>query len=198
MRTTKARRAVAALQRLCDLDEHLLGYAADWAEGFAASSSGAGDPGGGGKGSHSDPTLGRVIAMELGHNPGAGLADRCLALHEDIDALVRKVAELDFEAAVLAPVTARAADLAARQQDPRYWGAGPCAVCDRYVPGMDDDRLRSGMCRKHFDAWRYAMRATPSTSPPLDRVAWIRTMRAALGSPSAGEEETAGGMARRL
>lgn len=191
MRTQRAQRAVAALQRLVDLDEHLLGYAADWAEGFALSAMGDGEPGGG-KGDHGDPVLGRVIAAELGHNEGAGLADRCLALHEDIWALLRSVAELDHEAARLAPMAARSADLAARQQDPRYWGAGPCLVCDRYVPGVADDRLRGGLCRKHYDEWRYAMRTNPTTAHPLDRVDWIRVMRGALSSPVVGETGRAG------
>ncbi len=184
----QGQRSVAALQRLVDLDAHLTGYAHDWAEGFAVTSAGSGEPGSG-KGGHSDAVLAKVIASELGHNEGAGLADRCLALHEDIDALVRRISELDHEAARLVPLTPRVADLTARQQDPRFWGAGSCLVCDRWVPGVDDDRLRGGFCRAHYDAWRYALRTNPALAPPLDRGDWIRVMRAALASPEGGEHE---------
>ncbi len=186
-------RAVAGLQRLLDLDGSLLRYADEWAVGFSDTSPGHGEPGGSTE--PGTPTENRAIALGLGHVPGADLADRCLALHEDIELLIRRIADADYEAAYLAPMAHRAADLSARQQDPRYWGAGYCEVCNRYVAGNGDDRLRAGFCRKHYDAWRYVMRNNPITAPPLDRVEWVRVMRDALAdSPSVGNAETPRGV----
>lgn len=179
------------MQRLLTIDASLVGFASDWAEGFSAMSAGNGEPSAG-HGDIVDPVLARVIALGLGHVEGAGLADRCLELHDEIASLVRTIDRLEFESRLVAPLTAASADLAARQQEPRHWGAGTCCVCDRFVPGVADDRLRSGFCRKCFDAWRYALRTNPVTAPPLDRQQWIRLMRESLRSPLPVEIEVAG------
>lgn len=174
----KNRGAVRHLQDLLDLDADLLRYAAEWAEGYGATSPGNGEPGRG-KGQAANPTLVRVMLLELGRVEGAGLADRCLALHEDLHALLRQLRGLHLEARRLAPLTAEAANDAARRAEPRHYGAGYCDVCHRWVPGVDDDRLRGGLCRKHHDQWRYALRTNPADAAPLDFTEWKRVTQMA-------------------
>lgn len=32
-------------------------------------------------------------------------------------------------------------------------GAGDCIICATYVPGLGEDRLKRGMCPRHYQAW---------------------------------------------
>lgn len=217
--STRARNAVKALQRLLETDTRLLSWAQDWAEGFGATSPTSGQGGGHGKGDHATPVEAQVIASDApcrecgrptpcdyhptkndqakvwAHREGAGLADRAVALHNQIGVAVKLVLDLYAEARELEPLAPEIARSVAKAQEPRAWGAGSCAVCESWVVGVGEDRLKSGMCRKHYDAWRYYLRT--AIAPVLDRVEWIRREREAIARaasipPVHGEHKDAG------
>lgn len=173
------------LTRLLNLDTQLLKWANDWAEGYGTTSPTGGQTGSG-KNGINRPTETRSLT----NTEGAGLAARCQQLHEQLMQLIHHINQLDRKAATLQPLTPHSADITARQQDPRHWGAGDCLACRRYVPGTSTDRLRGGLCRTDADALRYAQR----NNPTLDRQAWIRARQAeedTANSPQDGEHKTA-------
>lgn len=191
-------RTIRALQRLIEADVLLVTWAEEWAEGFNATSptSGAGL---GVSGGVSRPTEAAVVAPDdtsrldnetrvWAKREGQGLADRAMALHNAIGAATKLVLDLAAEMRQLEPLAPETARSKARADEPREWGAGPCTVCDEWVPGVDENRLKSGMCPKHHRAWLRARERAPG----LDRVAWIRTERANALVATSGDNEGAG------
>lgn len=179
---TKQHRNTTTLRQLTDLldlDIKLLQWADDWTEGFGATSPGHGEPGRG-KNNVSRP----VEAAQTGKVEGAGLASECMRLHDRITAVIREVSRLSRDVKRVKPLNVLAAFDLAKSREPRNWGAGECVVCDEWVPGVGEDRLKLGMCPHHYRAFSYAR----SVGAAIDRHAWIATQRALL-VPEAGTEE---------
>lgn len=183
-KTTRQTRIISRLQDILELDTQLIQWVNDWAEGYAATSPGHGEPGRG-KGGHSTP----VEAAITGHAEGAGLAQNCLNLHDRITNLVADIHHITSDARRVQPISHQAASDLAKAKDPRNWGAGPCLVCGDWVPGIEADRLKLGMCPHHYGRFDWERRKHPGT----DRHGWIAAERRRLTEPTTegGEEPPA-------
>lgn len=175
--------ATSRLQHLLELDHQLVQWADDWAEGYGSVSPTGGHNTGRSKGEHGTPTE----AKAMGRVQGAGLADQCERIHQCIHRIIADIAQLHREAQHLEPLAQTVATELAKAKEPRNWGAGMCSICDTYCPGVGEDRLRAGMCRTHYDAFRYACRCHRSNIP-LDRHMWIQQMRQSIALTK-GEHE---------
>lgn len=167
--------------------------AEDWAEGFPT---GAGQ-GRGPTGGHSDRTAGSVVApdnpcRECGadtpcRNHPDPKADRVWAsreghgLAEQLNAILEHIANVKYELAKariawarLRPTDHHVAEAKARQLDSkRTGGSGPCqvAACETFCTGGVNDRLKAGLCPKHYMAWWRNLRA----DDPMSRDVFLRT-----------------------
>lgn len=152
----------------------------DWDEGFPQGGNGTGRS----IGSHSDRTAAAVIAPDTpcrecghetpcpdhprpgvdqiwSHREGEGMADQLRAVTLDLDAalvLIRRAAKSWRR---LRPDDHTVAEMRARQRDTRSIGVGQCNIggCDTWCTGGRDDRLKTGMCPRHYRAWRRNLEA---------------------------------------
>lgn len=160
--------------------------AADWAEGFPA---GTGE-GRGSTGGHSDRTFAEATRGMLDHKEdpvtrqqietkipireGHELAARLTAILKALEQAKYELRWARREWARLRPSDHQVAEAKARQLDtPRSTGTGHChvAACPDFCTGGINDRLKSGMCPKHYMAWWRNLRA----DQPLSRDEFLRT-----------------------
>lgn len=169
-------RDAAAIAQLAD----------DWAEGFpAGGGEGRGSVGGHSDRTFSDATRGMVdhredpvtrqqIPTTIARREGHGLSDRLTAILNRLEHAKADLAYARAEWAKLRPSDHDVAEAKARQLDTtRTAGVGHCQVhaCDEYCTGGTNDRLKSGLCPKHYMAWWRNLRA----DEPVARDVFLRT-----------------------
>lgn len=150
-------------------DEHaMLGLADDWDEGINATTGGPGP-----KGSHAEPTETQAIRNLEGNTEGHGLANDVRNTYDAIQDIKQTIRDTWTQWRRLRPDDHHIAELKARSTDTRNIGVGMCQVrnCDTTCTGGLNDRLRTGMCPKHYRAWRRNLEATS----PLTRDQFLAT-----------------------
>lgn len=132
-------------------------------------------------GSHADPTGDAAVAE---------LADIDAETHAVYLVLYEALGLVLAAANRLSGLHARRGDIERREKDlidgginpeDTRAGQGECVVCELWCSGAEGDRLKGGMCERHYKAW--------SRSGRPERGPWIETVRLELEAARVAEAE---------
>jgi hypothetical protein len=89
------------------------------------------------------------------------------------DRLVKALTDLDQALIVvdnLIDLIFHRADRAAAKRELRQPGSGDCVACGEWVPGVGSDRIKSGLCPRHYTGWHRARKGGSTRAEYLDGV----------------------------